>query len=165
MIRVANRTFKMRGQSMNTYTQKKVIFSLVAFFLLFVTEVAYCDEVWTQGQLIENLNKGAVKEITLVPGGIKGKYLDNYGRPEVFLVPEQTPGEYSSFPPEIIGLIQKHSVQVIPAEGGRGEVFLNYGAIFLQIASWIIIVIGAIMLIMINTKLKKILDILSSKKS
>jgi hypothetical protein len=149
---------------MTTHTQKKVIFSLVVFFFLFVSEAAYCDEVWNRGQLIENLNKGAVKEIALVPGGIKGKYLDSYGRSEVFLVPEQTPGEYSSFSPEIIGLIQKHGVQVIPGERERGAVFLNYGAIFLQVASWIIIVIGAIVLIMINTKLKKILDILSSKQ-
>jgi hypothetical protein len=111
---------------------------------------------------MEKLNNGAVTEITIVPGGIKGKYFDSYGRLEVFMVPEKTSGEYSSFSPEIIASIQKHGVRVIPEEK-RGKAFINYGPLFLEISSWIIIVMGAIILIMINMKLKKILDILSNK--
>jgi hypothetical protein len=150
---------------MNALAQKQMFAFLAALFCLLVSNTAYGEDVWTKGQLIENLKSGAVREITIVPGGIQGKYFNSYGREEIFFVPEKTPGEYSSFSPEIIGLIQKHGVQVIPGGKRGGGAFINYGVLFLQIASWIIIVIGAIMLIMINTKLKKILDILSSKQA
>lgn len=142
-----------------------MIVLLFALFSLFVSDIAYGEDVWTKGQLMENLKSGAVREITIVPGGIKGKYFDSYGREEIFFVPEKTPGEYPSFSPEVIALIQKHGVRVIPEEKERGAALINYGALFLEISSWIIIVIGAILLIMINTKLKKILEILSKKQA
>jgi hypothetical protein len=93
--------------------------------------------------------------------GIRGKYVESHDQLEGFLVL----GDYSSFSPEIIGLIQKHGVRVIPGKREGGSAVINYGALFLQIASWLAIVIGAIMLIMINAKLKKILDILSCKRA
>jgi len=146
---------------MINFTRNAILFCLTVLMTLSVAKMAYCDDVWSQGQLIENLNKGAVREIAIVPGGIKGKYFDSYGRLEVFMVPDKTPGEYSSFSPEIIALIQKHSVQVIPEGKPGGSVLIIYGALFLQISAWIIILSGLILLVKINTKLNKILDVMS----
>jgi len=109
---------------MTTQAQQRMTFSLFVLFFLFMSDMAYCDEIWSHEKLIEKLNNRAVREITIVPDGIKGKYFDDYGRLEVFMVPEKTPGEYSSFSPEIIALIQKHGVRVIPEGKERGAVFI-----------------------------------------
>ena len=149
---------------MNVLANNKAIFILLALLTVFISKTACCDEIWTKDQLITNLNSGAVREIAIVPGGIKGKYFDSYGRLEVFMVPERTPGQYSSFSPEIITLIQKHDVRVIPEETDKRATYINYGTLLLQVLSWLIIVIGLILLVQINKKLKKISDILSTKK-
>ncbi len=119
--------------------------------------------IWNQRQLMENLNSGAVREISIVPGGIKGKYYDSYGRLEVFMVPERAPGEYSSLSPEISALIQKHGVQVIPQEEHVRPDFIIYGALFLQITAWLIILSVIILLVKINAKLNRILDALNKR--
>jgi ATP-dependent Zn protease len=147
---------------MNTVV--KIIF-LFLFILItmFSSQMAYCEDVWTYQQLIENLNKGSVQEIAIVPGGIKGQFIDKYGRSEIFMVPENTPGEYSSFSPEIITLIQKHGVHVIPQQNQTAAAFVNYGALFFYISSWIIILIAVLLLAKINSKLNRLLDALNKR--
>jgi hypothetical protein len=150
-----------KGVGQMTLTNKHLVVFLFILLSLFTASVAFCDEIWSQEQLIKNLQNGSVEEIGIVGEGIRGKYVESHDQLEGFLVL----GDYSSFSPEIIGLIQKHGVRVIPGKREGGSAVINYGALFLQIASWLAIVIGAIMLIMINAKLKKILDILSCKRA
>ncbi len=147
---------------MNIVT-KKIFLCLFILMTLFSSQMAYSEDVWTYQQLIENLNKGAVQEITIVPGGIKGQYFDKYGRSEIFMVPENKPGEYSSFSPEIITQIQKHGVHVIPQQNQTAAAFVNYGALFFYISAWIIILIAVLLLVKINSKLNRLLDTLNKK--
>ena len=129
---------------------------LVIFYGTFALAVG--ETVITEHDLKEKLSANKILDMYLTDAGIKGFELNQFGAPSNEFV---VPGSYDKMPEEIEHIAKSHNVQILPSQQSPKMTPLKFwGAILYRLFFILMPVLIFIWLIIVNKKLKAILELL-----
>jgi hypothetical protein len=140
--------------------QKLTVYSIVILLVLSVCSFAFAvgEIVITEQNLKEKVMAKKILDMYLTDAGIKGFELNQYGAPSnEFIVP----GSYEKLPAEIANIAESHNVRILPSQQTPKMTPLKFwGAILYRLFFIVMPVLIFIWLIIVNKKLKAILELL-----
>jgi hypothetical protein len=139
---------------------KFILFYVLLLLVIFNATVvlAVGETVITEHDLKEKLSVNKILDMYLTDAGIKGFELNQFGAPSnEFIVP----GSYDKMPEEISNIAKTHNVQILPSQLSPKMTPLKFWAAILYRLLFISVpVLILIWLIIVNKKLKAILELL-----
>jgi hypothetical protein len=140
--------------------KKSIVYSVVILLILSISSIAFAvgETVITEQDLKEKILAKRILDMYLTDAGIKGFELNQYGAPSnEFIVP----GSYEKLPAEISNIAESHNVRILPSQQTPKMTPLKFwGAILYRLFFILMPVLIFIWLIIVNKKLKAILELL-----